>query len=213
MTTNLMSLFVLAMGFLGACAAQPDTVGTGYPGSCKISCRKASIGADEMRVRFLTGPTLNLQCSEAPGDGFYAFSVPIRFVIEKPARVLPINYQSTDAIPPNPPLGPDLPKKSNTDGTTNDSLYWSPVAGVSFYPLLLAGDGDIFNQEDYANGTGRFLGIATPQEEWCTDTCGMGSIEIRPRCYGKGMQGSLFRIGVFSGNLNSTLDITMNQPG
>ena len=52
-----------------------------------------------------------------------------------------------------------------------------PVAGIGFEPYVVgAMDGTS------STGEGRFNGVLTESGEWCSDTCGVMSYQIMPKC-------------------------------
>lgn len=159
-------LFLCVSGLLlGVCSAYPDP---SIPGTCSLSCGNPKIAAGNANIRFLGTNAIKLAChGVTPGDP-YPSTVPIHFVIEQPSS------------------GPGLPTVdigggASTDTSTSTSSGAVPVPGVSFEPTIIAGlTGPDNNPDDSA---AKYKGIVTSQSEWCTDSCGVGYIEVIPLCF------------------------------
>ena len=189
------SLSLLKIG----CAGDPDFAEA--PGVCALNCSDTKLPANDMRIRFLfpsgvteAGP-FNLSCFDT-ANADYVNDVPIRFVIEKPRYTLPAE-QTTDVV-----LGGNVPPPPN------DAIQWVPVSGVAFQPLLLAGIMEPINAANQQ--LDRYKGIVTPETEWCTDACGVGSLDIKPRCMSAAP--NLVSVGIISGSLYGQFNVNVVQP-
>jgi hypothetical protein len=120
----------------------------------------------------------------------------VRFVVEKRYQTLPADPRSAEEDP------------TGTGGTSTTAPtpgeQWQPVSGVSFHPLMLQGlGGGDYNGEN----RDRFKGVLTSPDDWCTDSCGVGSVEIKPQCKKTVNE---VKLGIFSGALSELITITVN---
>jgi hypothetical protein len=195
-------IFFLHITCLLACSTGPD--GNNAPGTCSLDCRSAKIGSNEMRVRFLSPPKLDLYCYGLDNTA-YPNNVPIRFVVEKRNNSLPAEKRSTTANSPAESAESDTASGSDstTDATPVAGENWVPVSGVSFSPLLLQGEGGVTN----ADPRDRYQGVVTPPGDWCTDSCGVGAVDFKPLC-----RTALndIQLGIVSGSLSGTIQILVN---
>ena len=185
------------------CAADPDFDTS--PGSCSISCSDAKIGSNDMRIRFIfpegdASPLLPLRCFNN-ADTVYPKLIPIQFVFEKPRRILPAEQIGGDGDTVIGGSGGEL-------GERNNAQQWVPVSGVGFRPVLIAGEVPNINDvgDEFYNGDG----VSTPEEEWCTDSCGVGTINVRANCVAQQINNVQF--GIISGSLNNIVKINLQQP-
>ena len=143
---------------LSACGASPE----GDPGQCPLKCSNAKIGdALKMKVTPINVPD-SYSCIGAGGVPF--------------ERPVVLTFRVTNTVSSAPYDG----KSSEVD---------LPVGGLSF---LAQTSGGVF----YAPGTStdngslvddkwqppEYTGIATPKKEWCTDACGVLTIQVWPSC-------------------------------
>lgn len=183
-----------------SCAASSD-LDNGAPGVCPLNCGSSSLPSNDMRIRFLLpegitqATPFTLNCFDI-ANADYVNDVPIRFVVEKPRYPLPASEPGTEVI------GGQIPR------TNVDSPDWVPVSGVAFQPLLLAGIMDPLNQENQQ--LDRYKGIVTPETEWCTDACGVGSLDIKPRCLSGAVNN--ISVGIISGSLYGQFNVSVSQP-
>lgn len=171
---------------LGVCSAIPDA---SSPGNCKLQCSGAKIPANNARIRFFNSAvTVACHNSAASAPVAYPVSIPIQFIVEKE----------------NPPT---LPSTAITgDGTAPTPLVTDvgqPLVGVAFEPTILSGFMGPDNPDDTST---KYKGILTPQDEWCTDSCGIGYLEVVPLCYS---DGNTITLGVHSGGSSSSMTITV----
>lgn len=167
------SLTFLASG----CGVSPS----GTPGQCALKCSKAKIGDSiGMKVTPINIPE-KFVCS---GQG----------VFERPVV---LSFKVTNSVP-----GSSYGKKA-------EDMVDVAVGGVSF---LAETSGSVFSVEKSSteNGTfsddkktfspSQYAGIATPMSEWCTDECGVLTIQVWPQCPPAGidLNGTL---GIRSGSL------------
>ncbi len=153
--------FMLSL-LLQVCGAEPDPSSVG---NCTLSCASAKIAAHDARIRFFGTNALSVACQGAGSGVNYPGSIPIQFVIEQaqpaklPAATLPGETAPT-------PLVPDV---------------GIPAPSVSFEASILSGIMGPSNPDD---DSAKYKGIVTSQSEWCTDSCGVGIIEVVPLCFG-----------------------------
>ena len=129
---------------------------TDSPGNCQLSCSDAKIAPVEAKIRLLSSK-LATACEGVASGSDYPQSIPVQFIIEK--SVAPVS-DSTD---------------------TNTTISTVPLAGVSFEPLITGGL--MATNPNDPNGPAKYKGIFTDQSEWCTDSCGVGLVEIVPLCF------------------------------
>jgi len=161
-----------------------------------------------MRIRFLTGGngtgpgTIGLKCFETAGAD-YPLKIPLRFIIEKPRVILP-----AESAVGGETLGGSVV-------TPNEAAGWVPVSNIGFEPLLVAGlaeavpsaDGDPL---DPSQTLDQYKGVLTRLEQWCTDSCGVGSIDVQPSC--KSADTNTVVYSIVSGGLEEDVTITVQQP-
>ncbi len=193
-----MKIFLLILhmvgGFALSCGTEADP--SNSPGTCRKSCESTRLANKDMRIRFLSPSDISLNCY-GNVEQAYQQSLPIRFVIEKKYTALPAEA-GTDGSSSGSSGG------SATGGGGEVGL-WQPVSGISFYPLLMQGQGGNTNSDPRPD----FQGVETVSDEWCTDTCGVGSLNIRPLCRS---EANTMKLGIFSGSLSGVMGITMD-PG
>jgi hypothetical protein len=158
---------VLFMTGLAACAgnADPDS------NSCKLSCSNARPADIGFSVQLMS---LNEEWTCKLKEGT-AINMP------KPVRA---RYRIVDKRVPN--VGSD----DESPGTIGQ-----PRSGIIFQPLVsgivndaksnpenvtLTTDADGITTVDRAE----WGGVATPKSEWCTDSCGVATIDVWPVCIG-----------------------------
>ena len=165
--------------FQVSCSAESDP---DSPGLCELKCSDAKIAGNDTRFR-LVSSVQPIACNGVtiPGDSAgqeYLGPITVQFIAEKVRR---LRYRK-------------LPDKKKADEPTLDDdsagADFTPVAGLVFEPIILRGlmAGNRTSTENAtvdANGQVspyKYAGIVTPKSEWCTDTCGVASIEIWPVC-------------------------------
>ena len=159
----LSSCVLITLGFLvSVCAGQPDS---SSPGNCQLACGLAKIGASDMRVRFLAKTPIVVSCQGIADGQNYIGTVPIRFVIERlKGPTLPAETVPGDAADSKPKPFEDV---------------GIPTPGISFEPIIESGYLGPDNPDD---DQFKYKGIVTGQTEWCTDSCGVGAIDLVPLC-------------------------------
>ena len=137
-----------------------------------------------MVLRLQHTDTLNVNCYKNP-DGKYVYPgiLPIRFVLESPTRTLP-----AATLPGAKDGSGELPPTA-----INPDSLGTPVSAVGFEPIILRGSMDTSSQDP--NIDPRYAGIQTPEDEWCTDSCGVGSINLTPQCLDNNTISVLIRTG------------------
>ena len=148
------------------------------PGTCFLNCQTAIIGSTEMRIRLLNDGT-SLTC-EGIGDAPYNSIVPVRFVVERKK----------------------LPEEMSNPENLEEYV---PVPGISFESLILGGQ--MSPQKNPSDSRDKYDGILTPMDDWCSDSCGVGSIDIVPMCTPIGI--NTVTILVHSGSLSATATISV----
>lgn len=158
--------------------SDPDVAGL-----CELKCEEGATYADtSAKLIVLSGSTAEISCAGVNTEGKASASalgpVTIQFKVERKAPKL-----STG--------GGDKPDKFSTGDTVGDTI---PIAGVAFEPIILSGqvwaptssleNGVLVGDDPVTQGFNpyKYTGIATPKSQWCTDSCGIGTVEIWPRC-------------------------------
>lgn len=153
---------IISVGIIStmiACGASPE----GDPGQCPLKCSGSKIGdALNMKVTPINVP----EAYTCVGAGGVPFERPVV-----------LTFRVTNTVPAAP-----------YDGSLNTTKDL-PVGGLSF---LAQTSGGVF----YAAGTStengslvddkwqppEYTGIATPKKEWCTDACGILTVQVWPVC-------------------------------
>jgi hypothetical protein len=174
-------LISLAGTFLG-CSADDNG---GSPGLCSLKCSDAKITGNDARIRLVSEPPL-IDCTTVAipagkNAAEYFGPVTIQFVAEV---VRKLRYKN--------PLDPDAAEAEEKvdDIKPTDGKLWTPLAGVAIEPTILGGlmAGDRTSRENAtveADGKVspfKYAGVVTPQSEWCSDSCGVVTLEIWPIC-------------------------------
>ncbi len=144
---------LLVLG-LGACSYEPED-----PGLCKLNCSKAIIGGNDRPMKFeLKTTTQDITCAaQAAGE---ALSEPL--------------------------LTHFLVYESYNDGLEDGGKR--PVPSLSIDPIVngLRSELPEHNPNVVINGDtftpARYKGIVTPKSNWCSDSCGIVTLEVFPRC-------------------------------
>ncbi len=158
-----------AMVLLEAClAGKPAT-----PGLCTVNCRNAVFSSPYARIAPLDGAEdYTLACKAAFSKDVTSISM---------ARAITIRFKITEPPP---------------KGATHQD-WDEPRPGITFEPVVNGIlDPDRSSAENVSlvetekdDGTktteyfpSRYIGIVTPKSQWCTDSCGVGNIEVWPMC-------------------------------
>lgn len=178
---------------LGGCSTEPEP-----DGECALSCNGAKFAGSEFTIKHIFPPgDSEFTCIQEPlgtrsNELIATAPVRVRFRVEKHVVTSP--------------SVPDLSKKNKEEedkGTFSlmaiDKVI--PVSGVSFTPQVIGSvAGSMTNTENatitqtqvtsgnvqgtiYNVDPVQFAGVVTPQSEWCSDACGIATIEIWPLCF------------------------------
>jgi len=189
-TVLLRCLFLTGIGLLvSVCAATPDP---NSPGNCTLSCGGAKIAGNNARIRFLGGTSWTGGCIGDFGQALQP--IPIQFVIEQPA------------IPPLP--ASDIPAGTGNEPkpTPFSSDVGTPISGIAFESFFVGGARADVNPGDTAE---KYKGISTHQDEWCTDSCGIGTIEVVPTCIPT--KTNIINLQIHSGSTTANYSITLDS--
>jgi hypothetical protein len=147
-------LLVTLINLGAGCAYKPED-----PGLCKLNCSSAVIGSNDLPLSMsLQSATNNVTCSAASAGQ----------VISDPFFAQFLVSEAFDA-------GVDQPGKR-------------PVPFISVEPIVngLRSDLPEHNPNVEINGNiftpARYKGIITPKDNWCSDTCGVVTIEVAAVC-------------------------------
>ncbi len=123
-------------------------------GFCAISCSGETIAPSDYKIEFIgKGEDLALSCEGIQTGNPYPSEVPLRFRFLK-----------------------KVPTKKG-DSTTTDT--YTPVSGIDYEVVVVSGR---MAQDNPTDPAAKYRGILTPMEEWCTDSCGVGGIDLLPTC-------------------------------
>lgn len=194
-------LMPVTLGFmLNVCGADPDI--DEAPGVCPLSCFNAKIGSKEMQIRFLS-EEISISCQGIADGQPYIGTVPISFAVESPERKLPASSVVS---------GPGGATEEEPKPFEADTVKGTPAPKVSFEAVVIGGylgssdlaDTSFDNPDDERY---KYRGILTSMDEWCTDSCGVGRVEIVPQCKS---QVNTITLLVSSGPVSKEIKITVN---
>ena len=158
-------IVILISSLLFQCSGSTDS-----PGVCTLDCSSsvpAAVGSSVQFMGFAANEKSSVGCEKTAGNNYYA-AIPIHFMIQKPATPLPAGQIPGDAA--------NLPISDVVD--TRDTT--TALAGVSFDISVIAGS--MADKLNPSNPADQYKGILTSQDKWCTDSCGVGFVEILPHC-------------------------------
>lgn len=184
---SLASVMILSF-LINSCAAAPDL--SDSQGVCSLQCSNAKIGSSNMRVRFLS-ENMQISCSGIADNEAYIGTVPIRFAFERPLIKLP-----AEDIPAAGGASEDKPEKFNDKGGL-------PASGISFEPIVVSG---YLGPTNTSDPRFKYKGIVTGLDEWCTDSCGIGTIDIVPLC--KSIN-NIVTLMIRSGSVSNSIQVTV----
>ena len=164
----------LTIFLLQSCSASPEGVG----GVCSLDCSAAKLGSSDFTISQLS-PDVNIACGGTV-TGTRSLSGP-----------LVAQFKITKTV--NDSVGGE------------ESSREVPISGVSIQPQVLGVMDDAATAAEFKAADGsiqpyRYAGIVTPSSEWCSDTCGIVTLEIQPLC----VQNSTneVRVSIHSGALH-----------
>ena len=211
MTINFFKLSWLTCLFfvLSNCAGEPVA---DSPGVCSIQCSEAKLAGSRSSFRMrLATEDFSFFCGSGMfADGqdvaLFPYPIPVRFIVES----------NSDEVPYTSPFGGEETAGSGDAGSSTVESGWAPVGNVSFDVVTSGGtlnpcgtnaeNGTVnsaCNSETGGLASGSnfrdasvtphtHAGIVTPKSEWCSDSCGIMSIDIWPVC----VRGGLNRVSL-----------------
>lgn len=178
---------------LAACSNNPEN-----PGLCALNCDSALIGPSDAKFS-VAGTGVSYVCSQGQGGQPVADPIMLKFLAssgEKQAEGEATN---------------------NVSGELADNVP-SPLPAISFEPIVNGSLSALpeHNPNVEINGDvltpAKYKGILTEKNEWCTDTCGVASLEIVPLCPPAG-ESSEVTVYTMSGALTSDeITVTISTP-
>ncbi len=174
-------LILLCLSLAAAhCAYKPEDAGL-----CKLNCSSAIIGGNDspMAIELKTGVS-DLSCSLAAG--------------------------ARGEVYPDPLLAQFNAVEKFDDGT--DGGGKRPVPFLSFEPIVNGSRSELpvhnpnVTITDNVFTPARYKGIATLKSNWCTDTCGVGTLEVFAVCPPPG-KSSQIGMQIHSGALYSEIAV------
>jgi hypothetical protein len=146
---------LLAVFIVGGCGVKPE----GRGGQCELKCSKAVIGSNRLRIKPINDGTVTVQCA-----GEFTETKPL----DGPILVQFVAYDEV-----------------GKDYRTGEPRR-VPVSNISIEPLVTGlMDGEATNaelREGSSSAAYRYSGIVTSSDEWCSDACGVISLEVQPVC-------------------------------
>jgi len=160
----LRSAIVFLMALAAAtCSKAPED---GLPGSCSIDCSKAVIGSSTYKIVRLSADQ-EIECTGGFASGIAARAlsgpVTVHFKVEEEVNLGPgrTEKRSVPYISVDPVIeGMRYPQGTHPDNAT--------VTTVS--------EG-VYTVDPY-----RYAGVVTRKSEWCSDSCGVVTLEVYPVC-------------------------------
>lgn len=174
----LLQLILIVLSLLTrGCAGDPDP---DAPGVCKLSCAGAKLGSTEMEIVSMTGDSpINISCSGIQDGDDYIGTVPLRFMIQKKRSKLPAETLPGDSSASTSASSSASSGAAGGAVTSTAELTKLPLSGVSFEALVVSG---YLSEATNPDDEFKYQGIVTPTDEWCTDSCGTGAVDIMPMC-------------------------------
>jgi len=147
-------LTVMLSYFVGSCAYEPED-----PGLCKLNCSKAIIGVNDR---------------------------PMKIELKTATQGITCNAERAGQSLNDPLLAHFLIYESFNDGVENGGKR--PVPNLSIEPIVngLRSELPEHNPNVVIEGNNfipaRYKGIVTPKSNWCSDSCGIVTLEVFARC-------------------------------
>jgi len=168
-------LYLMAIvGVLTACAGDPEG---GDGGTCALSCSKVSLADVSFTVTPLT--TGNEITCLGVGEGQAAkLNAPVlaKFRIDG-------EFDGQTIPRANIAFDPVITGATAADETNPENATVSQVDGRTVVSPV------------------RFSGVVTPRSEWCTDACGVATVEVWPICIGGAT--NTVSVGISSGGMST----------
>ncbi len=193
--------------WMQGCGADPDY--NESPGACPIDCSTAKIAGSGMKITPFQ-KKIEISC-HALIEQNYVGSVPIKFKVEKNSRILPAETipgaQAGGAEEPMKPIADasDAAAAAGGGGGGAAQSRTISVGGISFEPMVVAGHPPVLPNPD--DKRFKYNGIITTSDMWCTDACGVGSIDFVPMCKTAPNKTVL---SLHSGQMATTVEVMVN---
>ena len=162
--------WIVVLFLISGCSRAPEA---DNPGQCTLSCSGAVIANSNYRSKPLFTPPAISCVGIAAGQSAVLDPVLLMFKVE-----------SDDTSPPAP--GSKSDSSSNNGPMARRAISIQPVVAGALDPTASEKAGNVTKQADGTYTPTKYIGIATPKEEWCTDSCGVFSVEVVPVCIGGG---------------------------
>jgi len=181
---------------VSACSADTEAPGQG---TCSLKCSTPKAAASNFTVRLLNNVSaIDSKCLFSDGQ---AATAPQNGPVQ-------LRFQVVETVEPfSTVLG-----SSNPSGASGALLKEVPRAGIGFEPFVygqaaVEKSAQGYNPADKSVTPFKYAGVVTPASEWCTDTCGVATVEVWPLCI-KGTSNSV-KVGIFMQGVPSipTVDI------
>jgi hypothetical protein len=176
-----LQIFFICFVFL-SCGADYDS--NYAPGVCNLDCSSSKISDyQSTEIKMLGAQNITVNCSVNDGKTPYPGVVSLRFSLE--------SERKTELL--------------------GQPLKTTPQPNISFEAVIVSGvmDSRTFPQEVNVKDKAQYKGIKTSQEEWCTDSCGVGYIELVPLCTTSTQEVNVL---IHSGAVAKEVSITVKVP-
>lgn len=147
---------------LNACSAEPEAAS----GSCSLSCGDRVVGSSDYKIMPLYASTsASISCSAAGST-----PIEVKFKVYSETTIFTGGGSSTGT-------------GSTTSALANDSeVRKIPMARIGFQPTILGSFDEGKSADEFKGATNKFSGVATPSSEWCSDSCGVITYLVWPKC-------------------------------
>jgi hypothetical protein len=93
--------------------------------------------------------------------------------------------------------------------------YFRPVPFIKFNPVLNGSFRDVSAErgDTEEDADSKYRGVVTPKDNWCSDACGVMTVEVAPACPALGGENTV-QIGATTGAVSSSTmyEITLTTP-
>ena len=204
-------IFILLWG----CSAQTESPGSG---SCSLKCESPKAGASNFGIKLLTDvAAISSQCifsdAQRPTEPLNG-PVQLRYLVYEKLGAF---SQLPEAASPSGG-GSTAGGGASTGGASGASstIDIVPRGGIGFEPFVLGQaavekSGQGYNPSDKSVTPFKYQGVVTPSAEWCTDTCGVATVEIWPLCI-RGKTNDI-KAGIFLEGMSGIPSVTISTVG
>ena len=216
--------FLLSSGgiiliLLWGCSAQTESPGAG---SCSLKCESPKAGAANFGIKLLTDvATISSQCifsdAQRPTEPLNG-PVQLRYLIYEKIGAFNQLPEPTGGGAAGPGTGTGTAGGATTTAASgvSSNIDIVPRGGIGFEPFVL-GQAAVeksaqgYNAADKSVTPFKYQGVVTPSAEWCTDTCGVATVEVWPLCI-RGRTNDI-KAGIFAEGMSGIPSVTISTVG